>query len=189
MSRWFSEDARSSPAWQGGMGALVAFLRSAPGTYQSVSALAPVGHPTSVEGAPAWRAFAAYLGDAEANRATWRLYDASELLTGYRGRPISLLVDQGEADPKRKLLASEDLVPAAASNPAISLTYRMHPGYDHELLHFVATFVDEHLAYHATRLGCVRPRPSWERKALGAAVVVGFILGAAMARAVAARRR
>uniref|UniRef100_A0A7S0KZX1 S-formylglutathione hydrolase n=1 Tax=Coccolithus braarudii TaxID=221442 RepID=A0A7S0KZX1_9EUKA len=133
----------------GGHGALVAFLRAEPGSYRSVSALAPVGNPSKVEGAPAWKALSAYLGE---DRSQWHAYDSSELIRAYRGPPISILVDQGETDPKRKLLASEELVEAASSNSAVSLNYRLQPGYDHELAFFVATFIDEHIAYHARHL-------------------------------------
>ncbi|KAH8076980.1 S-formylglutathione hydrolase [Aureococcus anophagefferens] len=94
--------------------AIVAFLRS--DAFVSCSAFAPVSNPSAIGPgtAPAWRAFSEYLGggDAEAPddapwRDAWRSYDACELLKRYDGPPKKLLVDQGAADPKLKVLGSE----------------------------------------------------------------------------------
>lgn len=138
----------------GGQGAIVAFLRS--DAFVSCSAFAPVSNPSAIGPgtAPAWRAFSEYLGggDAEAPddapwRDAWRSYDACELLKRYDGPPKKLLVDQGAADPKLKVLGSERLKDAA--NDKVQLTYRLQEGYDHELGCFVASFAEEHVHYHA----------------------------------------
>ena len=40
---------------------------------------------------------------------------------------------------------------AAAANAGLALTSRLQPGYDHSYF-FIATFVDDHLAFHARHL-------------------------------------
>src|SRR6195256_5691415 len=72
----------------GGHGALVCALRN-PGQYKSVSAFAPIAAPMRCP----WgkKAFRGYLGE---DRATWKEYDASELVKRAKfAGPI--LVDQG----------------------------------------------------------------------------------------------
>ena len=65
----------------GGHGALVCALRN-PGSYQSLSAFAPIAAPSRCP----WgtKAFSGYLGD---DRKEWAAYDASELIaaTGFSG--------------------------------------------------------------------------------------------------------
>lgn len=128
----------------GGHGALICALKE-PGAYRSVSAFAPICHPTVCgwgEGC-----FTAYLGnDIEA----WKAYDATELIeAGAQGMP--LLIDQGTGDE----FLADQLYPAdlqaACEKQGIPLTLRMQEGYDHSY-HFIATFIGEHLAYHATAL-------------------------------------
>ncbi|MCW8905163.1 S-formylglutathione hydrolase [Sedimenticola sp.] len=128
----------------GGHGALICALKE-PGAYRSVSAFAPICHPTVCgwgEGC-----FSAYLGnDIEA----WKAYDATELIkAGAPGMP--LLIDQGTGDE----FLADQLYPAelraACEERGIPLTLRMQDGYDHSY-HFIATFIGEHLAYHAAAL-------------------------------------
>ena len=69
------------------------------------------------------------------------------------GRRIpSVLIDQGEADP----FLAEGLMPhlfaEACAEAGIECALRMHPGYDHSY-GFVSTFMEDHLAWHAARLG------------------------------------
>ena len=72
----------------GGHGALVTYLRS-PGMYKSVSAYAPICHPTECQ----WgvKAFTGYLG---ANKDHWKRYDATELVSTFSGADFSILIDQ-----------------------------------------------------------------------------------------------
>ncbi|PLX60961.1 S-formylglutathione hydrolase [Sedimenticola selenatireducens] len=128
----------------GGHGALICALKE-PGAYRSVSAFSPICHPTVCgwgEGC-----FSAYLGkDIE----TWKAYDATELIkAGASGMP--LLIDQGTGDE----FLADQLYPAdlqaACEKRGIPLPLRMQEGYDHSY-HFIATFIGEHLAYHATAL-------------------------------------
>jgi len=128
----------------GGHGALVCALRD-PDAYRSVSAFAPIVNPVEVP----WgmKAFTGYLGeDLEA----WKAYDACELVKK-GGSKLPLFIDQGDADnflheqlqPERLRQACE-----AADHP---LTLRMQPGYDHSY-YFIATFIGEHIRYHAEYL-------------------------------------
>jgi S-formylglutathione hydrolase len=129
----------------GGHGALVVALKN-PGRYRSVSAFSPIVAPSQVP----WgqKAFAAYLG---ADQDAWKQWDASELVATATER-LPLLIEQGEADeflstqlqPQRLREACE-----AAHHP---LTLRMRPGYDHSY-YFIASFIGEHIAYHAEALG------------------------------------
>jgi S-formylglutathione hydrolase len=125
----------------GGHGALTLALRH-PGVYASVSAFAPVAAPMQ---AP-WgvKAFTNYLGE---DRAAWAAHDATELVkSGAKAAP--LLVDQGLAD---KFLAEQlhvDRFEAACRAAGQSLTLRRHAGYDHGYW-FIASFIEDHLRFHA----------------------------------------
>lgn len=128
----------------GGHGALICALKE-PGAYRSVSAFAPICHPTVCgwgEGC-----FGAYLGD---DKQAWRDYDATELIRD-GAPPIPLLIDQGTGDE----FLAEQLYPqdleALCKERDFPLTLRRQEGYDHSY-HFIATFIGEHLAYHAKAL-------------------------------------
>jgi len=128
----------------GGHGALVVALRN-PGRYRSVSAFAPIVAPSQVP----WgqRAFAAYLGD---DREAWRQYDACELVRTAREQ-LPLLVDQGADDEFLEPQLRPQLLQQACAQAGHPLELRMRPGYDHSY-YFVATFIGEHIAYHAKAL-------------------------------------
>ncbi|QEL10623.1 S-formylglutathione hydrolase [Kushneria phosphatilytica] len=128
----------------GGHGALVCALRQ-PGRYVSVSAFSPVCHPVNCP----WgeQAFSHYLGD---DRALWAEYDACALIRAGTSRQ-PLLVEQGEDDN----FLDEQLQPGELERTCqecdheLTLNYR--PGYDHSYF-FVASFIDDHLRYHARYL-------------------------------------
>ena len=129
----------------GGHGALTIALRN-PGRFRSVSAFAPIVSPIHCP----WgeKALTGYLG---ADRAAWRAYDACALIEdGARVREI--LVDQGDADQFLKEQLKPELLADACRKAGIGLTLRMQPGYDHSY-YFIATFVGDHIAWHAARLG------------------------------------
>jgi S-formylglutathione hydrolase len=138
-------DARSITGHSmGGHGALICALRE-PGRYRSVSAFAPICHPMAC----GWGqgCFRSYLGD---DRETWAAYDAARLIEA-GASAIPLLIDQGTADEflaQQLHPASLERVCAARGFP---LTLRWQEGYDHSY-HFIATFIGEHLAYHAEHL-------------------------------------
>ncbi|MBL8832209.1 MAG: S-formylglutathione hydrolase [Rhodospirillales bacterium] len=129
----------------GGHGALVAALRR-PDRFRSCSAFAPISAPSDCP----WgvKAFTNYLGPA---RAAWAEYDASALM---RRKPFAgeILVDQGSADKFLvEQLKPEKLEEAAAASGQM-LTLRRHAGYDHGYF-FIQSFVADHLAHHARRMG------------------------------------
>jgi S-formylglutathione hydrolase len=138
-------DARSiSGHSMGGHGALTIALRN-PGRYRSVSAFAPIVAPSQVP----WgeKAFTAYLGE---DRQAWKQYDTVELLTAASER-LPLLVDQGDSDEFLHNQLKPELLRAACEAAGHPLQFNVRPGYDHSY-YFIATFIGEHLAYHANAL-------------------------------------
>lgn len=131
----------------GGHGALTLALRH-PHLFRSVSAFAPIASPTRC----AWgeKAFTAYLGE---DRAEWAKHDAALLIEGGAARGVydDILVDQGDADNFLVEQLKPELLVAAAEKAGQGLTLRMQPGYDHSYF-FMASFVDDHVAFHAKRL-------------------------------------
>ena len=131
----------------GGHGALTLALRH-PELFQSVSAFAPIASPTRC----AWgeKAFTAYLGD---DRAEWAKHDAALLLESGAASGVydDILVDQGDADQFLTDQLKPELLKAAADKAGQKLTIRMQPGYDHSYF-FMASFIDDHVAFHAARL-------------------------------------
>lgn len=131
----------------GGHGAITIGLKH-PNRYTSVSAFSPITNPTQCP----WghKAFAAYLGDDE---STWQEYDSAVLL-GRSKHEVPLLVEQGTDDQfLQEQLKPEALVNAAQRSDS-QLTLNMHDGYDHSYF-FIASFIDEHLEFHAAHLGLI----------------------------------
>jgi len=128
----------------GGHGALTLALKH-PGRWKSVSALAPISSPMRSK----WgeKALSGYRG---ADRSTWRAYDATALMED-GARLAELLVDQGAADPFLDQLRPE-LLEEACAKAGIPLTLRRQAGYDHSY-YFIASFMEDHLSWHAARLG------------------------------------
>jgi S-formylglutathione hydrolase len=128
----------------GGHGALTLHLKH-PQLYRSVSAFSPIVAPTQVP----WgqKAFSAYLGD---NRETWREYDACELVK-QRPSKAHVLIDQGSADSFLERELQPERFVAAAKSAGQQVTLRMQEGYDHSY-YFIATFIDDHLRWHASAL-------------------------------------
>ncbi|WP_103332262.1 S-formylglutathione hydrolase [Pseudotabrizicola formosa] len=127
----------------GGHGALTIAM-SFPGRFKSVSAFAPICHPTAGD----WgrKQFAAYLGTDE---STWAAHDAT-LLMRKRGFDGPVLVDQGTADQFIDLLKPEALAEAIAARRQGGAV-RMQKGYDHSYF-FVSSFMEEHIGFHAKAL-------------------------------------
>ena len=128
----------------GGHGALTMALRH-PGRFRGVSAFAPIVAPSRVP----WgeKALAGYLG---AGQARWRAHDAVALIED-GARVPDILVDQGEADSFLVEQLRPSLLARACTDAGIDLTLRLQPGYDHSY-HFISTFMDDHLQWHADRL-------------------------------------
>lgn len=131
----------------GGHGALTLAFRHK-SLFRSVSAFAPIVSPTRCP----WglKAFSAYLGD---DRAAWRAHDAAALLEdNVAGRFDDILIDQGLADQFLESQLKPELLEAAAANAGQKLTLRRHEGYDHSYF-FMTSFMADHIAWHAKRLG------------------------------------
>lgn len=128
----------------GGHGALTIALRN-PDRFTSVSAFAPIVAPAQVP----WgeKALGGYLGQ---DHATWRRHDACAMIAD-GARVAELLVDQGDADQFLTEQLKPELLVAACRAAGIDLTLRMQPGYDHSY-YFIATFMPDHIAWHAERL-------------------------------------
>jgi S-formylglutathione hydrolase len=128
----------------GGHGALTVALRN-PELFRSVSAFAPIVAPGQVP----WgqKALSGYLGD---DRAAWRKHDAVALIED-GARVPELLVDVGDADSFLEKELRPELLERACADAGIALTLRRQPGYDHSY-YFIATFMADHLHWHAERL-------------------------------------
>ncbi|MEM0988137.1 MAG: S-formylglutathione hydrolase [Pseudomonadota bacterium] len=127
----------------GGHGALTLAMRN-PDLYQSVSAFAPIAHPTAGD----WgrKQLSAYLGPDE---ASWAAHD-STLLLRETGWSSDVLIDQGASDQFLDLLMPEALSGALAQTRTPG-PFRMQSGYDHSY-YFVASFMEDHVRWHAERL-------------------------------------
>ena len=139
-------DARAiSGHSMGGHGALTLAMRHA-GRYRSVSAFSPIVAPAQVP----WgeKAFAAYLGD---DREAWKAHDAVALVESDLAERLPLRVDQGGADEFLATQLKPELLEAACAAHGHPLDLRLHAGYDHSY-YFIASFIGEHIAHHATAL-------------------------------------
>ena len=76
------------------------------------------------------KALSGYLGS---NKETWRRYDACALLDD-GARVEELLIDQGTADQFLETQLKPELLERSCSGAGVSLTLRMHEGYDHGCL-------------------------------------------------------
>lgn len=129
----------------GGHGALTIALKN-PERFKSCSAFAPIAQPSTA----GWSkpALEKYLG---ADEAAWRAYDTT-LLIGDGKRFPEFLVDQGSSDSFLQEGLRPWLLEDACKKAGIGLTLRMRDGYDHSY-NFISTFMDDHLRWHAARLG------------------------------------
>ncbi|WP_050524823.1 S-formylglutathione hydrolase [Pseudorhodobacter wandonensis] len=127
----------------GGHGALTIAM-SFPGRFRSVSAFAPIANPSASE----WgrKQFTAYLGKDESK---WAPHDAT-LLMKKRGFDGPILIDQGASDQFLDKLMPEALAEAMIAGRQNAMM-RMQKGYDHSYF-FVATFMQDHIAFHADAL-------------------------------------
>jgi S-formylglutathione hydrolase len=130
----------------GGHGALTIALKN-PDRYQSVSTFAPIVAPMQCP----WgqKALTGYLGD---DQETWRQYDACELVQKSQ-MSGAILIDQGAADDFLEEQLKPELFAAACEKSGQELQLRMQPGYDHSYF-FIASFIEDHLRFHAAALGC-----------------------------------
>ncbi|MBM6594702.1 S-formylglutathione hydrolase [Microvirga pudoricolor] len=128
----------------GGHGALTVALRN-PGRFKAVSAFAPIASPMACP----WgeKALGGYLGP---DRSAWRAYDACALIAD-GARVQDILVDQGTADSFLESQLKPSLLERACADAGIALTLRHQENYDHSYF-FIASFMEDHLRWHAERL-------------------------------------
>lgn len=127
----------------GGHGALVIGLKNA-ARFKSISAFAPIMSPSHTP----WgqRAFSAYLGD---DRTAWKEWDASELIK--EGGKPPILIMQGTEDEFYPIHLDETYFLKNAQEHHQLVDYKKAEGYDHSY-YFVATFLEEHIAFHMKHL-------------------------------------
>lgn len=130
----------------GGHGALLMALKN-PGKFVSASAFAPIVNPCNVP----WgkKAFTAYLGE---DQSAWAQWDSCALLHASEADAATpMLIDQGDNDQ----FLADQLQPAVFAEIArqkdLPLTLRIQPGYDHSYF-FIASFIEDHLRFHAQYL-------------------------------------
>jgi len=128
----------------GGHGALMLALRLG-NRFASASAFAPIVNPSEVP----WgqKAFSAYLGE---DRAAWGEYDSCALMREVQSR-LPILIDQGDSDQFLADQLQPERLDVVAKEVGFPLTLRVQPGYDHSY-YFIATFVEDHLRFHAQHL-------------------------------------
>ena len=128
----------------GGHGALTIAM-GLPGRFRSVSAFSPICNPTGSD----WgkKQLGAYLGSDESR---WAAHDASRVMAD-KGFDGPVLIDTGTKDQFIDLLRPETLSHAMAGRRQQG-EFRMQPGYDHSYF-FVASFMEDHVAFHAEALG------------------------------------
>jgi S-formylglutathione hydrolase len=129
----------------GGHGALTIALKN-PGYYKSVSAFAPICSPSRCP----WgeKALTGYLGS---DRALWADYDTTALIQSRGWKRPAPLVDQGTNDQFLESQLKPELLREACRRAGVSLDLRLQEGYDHSYF-FIASFVEDHLRYHARNL-------------------------------------
>ena len=140
-----SQRASISGHSMGGHGALTIALKN-PGQYKSVSAFSPIVSPLSCP----WgdKVLSNYSGD---DRETWAQYDSVELVKSATEH-LPVLVDQGDSDNFLVEQLKTELLISAAEKADYPMQIRMQPNYDHSYF-FIATFIGEHIAFHARALG------------------------------------
>jgi S-formylglutathione hydrolase len=129
----------------GGHGALTIALKN-PGQFKSVSAFSPICSPLNCS----WgdKTLTHYLGS---DRESWAQYDTVALV-GQAAEHLPVLVDQGEADNFLDEQLKTPLLIEAAKKAGFPMDIRLQPEYDHSYF-FIATFIGEHMAFHARALG------------------------------------
>ena len=128
----------------GGHGALTIALKN-PGRFKSVSAFAPICSPLNCP----WgnKILSNYLGE---NLEDWKQYDTVELVK-QSAVQLPVLVDQGEGDNFLAEQLKTELLIRASEEAEFPMQIRLQPEYNHSYF-FIATFIGEHIAFHARAL-------------------------------------
>ncbi|TXR53159.1 S-formylglutathione hydrolase [Reinekea thalattae] len=125
----------------GGHGALTLALKN-PKKFKSVSAFSPIVSPMNCP----WgvKALSQYLGD---DQTVWQRYDSCALIE-QGAEQLPMLIDQGSADDFLEAQLKTELLLDTLNRKNYKATVRMQPDYDHSY-YFIATFIEEHLRFHA----------------------------------------
>lgn len=146
ISKNFPENGKKSISGHsmGGHGAMMIALRN-PEEYISVSAFAPVSAPMQCP----WGigVFTGYLGE---DKESWKKYDSSYLVQNCDVK-IPILIDVGGDDPFLKKQLKIDIFEKCCAKNDYPLTINICEGYDHSY-YFVASFIGDHIEYHAEKL-------------------------------------
>lgn len=128
----------------GGHGALIIALKN-PGRFKSVSAFAPICSPLNCP----WgnKTLSNYLGE---NLEDWKQYDTVELVKQSTVQ-LPVLVEQGEGDNFLAEQLKTELLIRASEEAEFPMQIRLQSEYDHSYF-FIATFIGEHIAFHARAL-------------------------------------
>ncbi len=130
----------------GGHGALMWALKN-PQDFCSVSALAPVVNPSAC--ACGQNVFRALLGE---DITLWEQYDSCFLMRQTLPEHyLPMLIDQGAADSFYPDSIYPEKLVKIAQEKNYPLTYRFQQHYDHSY-YFVASFIEDHLRFHAQHL-------------------------------------
>ena len=130
----------------GGHGALTVALKN-PASFKSVSAFSPIVSPLNCP----WgeKALGNYLGD---DRDSWKAYDSCALVrVAKKEDRLPVLIDQGSADEFLKDNLKTELLEQTSKETNYPMSIRYQQGYDHSYF-FVASFMEDHLAFHARQL-------------------------------------
>eukprot|EP00923_Selenidium_pygospionis_P059997 GHVN01105628.1.p1 GENE.GHVN01105628.1~~GHVN01105628.1.p1 ORF type:complete len:285 (+),score=42.77 GHVN01105628.1:51-905(+) len=125
----------------GGLGALNIAMKN-PGTFSSVSVVAPVANPTKCP----WgvKAFTGYLGP---DKATWNEWDPVELMSTYEGPQLNLLIEQGSEDSFINTQLFHERLVEKCKEKKMKHQYNLREGYDHSY-YYIQTFIDEIIDHH-----------------------------------------
>ncbi|MBL4671194.1 MAG: S-formylglutathione hydrolase [Arenicella sp.] len=128
----------------GGHGALTIALNNRE-KFKSVSAFAPIVSPLNCP----WgeKALGNYLGG---DKSAWETYDSCSLVLSAKSQ-LPILVDQGGADGFLEQQLKTELLEHASKEANYPMNIRYQEGYDHSYS-FIATFIGEHIAFHAKHL-------------------------------------
>lgn len=92
-----------------------------------------------------------YLGK---DRDNWAQYD-SVALVGKATERLPVLIDQGDGDNFLEEQLKTPLLVEAAEKANFPMQIRLQPDYDHSYF-FIATFIGEHIAFHAAAMGAAK---------------------------------
>uniref|UniRef100_A0A2S2P5D9 S-formylglutathione hydrolase n=2 Tax=Schizaphis graminum TaxID=13262 RepID=A0A2S2P5D9_SCHGA len=125
----------------GGHGALISALKN-PGKYRSVSAFAPVCNPSKTPDIQF--ILKCYFGDDIKTMEEW---DATCLVTNYKGPELNILIHQGKNDQYKEQLKLDNFA-SACEKAGITVSINVEDRYDHGF-YFISSFIEQHFHHHS----------------------------------------